>query len=200
MAKENARRRRRPLWGRHPLTLGALGLLGLSGYELWIRLEDFWAWTAGIRHLSEVRGTSFVEDLGIIFEAPEMRQLGYKMLFLTFSMLFALICVVRRNRARGAWALIALDLAVVGAGAWMGLYSLRPTDWAQVFKLVPLGLILFGCIGNISQFEVRRRRHEARMRQREQRRREAASDLEAMMRSDIASLAREREQKTEALR
>ena len=40
MAKENKRRRRRrPLAGRHILTLGALALLGLSGYELWIRVD-----------------------------------------------------------------------------------------------------------------------------------------------------------------
>ena len=46
--------RRPSLFGRHPLTLGALALLGLSGYELWIRVEDFWAWTSGIRHLSQI--------------------------------------------------------------------------------------------------------------------------------------------------
>ena len=39
------------------LCFGALGLLGVSGYELWIRLEDFWAWTKGVRHLSATRGT-----------------------------------------------------------------------------------------------------------------------------------------------
>ena len=42
MASKKKRRRRR-LSGRHMLTLGALSLLGVSGYELWIRLEDFWA-------------------------------------------------------------------------------------------------------------------------------------------------------------
>ena len=68
MEKTHNRRRRRPLHGRHLLTLGALALLGLSGYELWIRLEDFWAWSAGIQHLSQVRGTPFIQDLAIVFE------------------------------------------------------------------------------------------------------------------------------------
>lgn len=166
MAKENKRhRRRRPLAGRHILTLGALALLGLSGYELWIRVEDFLAWTSGIRHLSAVRGTPFVQDLSIVFEAQEMRELGYKMLFLVLSMLFALICIVRRSRARGAWALMVLDLAVVGAGAYLGLYSLRFTDWAQTLKLVPLGLILAGCVINIIHRQTLRKRHRKERRE-----------------------------------
>ena len=166
MAKENKRRRRRrPLAGRHILTLGALALLGLSGYELWIRVEDFLAWTSGIRHLSAVRGTPFVQDLSIVFEAQEMRELGYKMLFLVLSMLFALICVIRRKRAKGAWLLILLDLAVVGAGAYLGLYSLRFTDWAQTLKLVPLGLILAGCVINIIHRQTLRKRHRKERRE-----------------------------------
>lgn len=153
------RKHRRPLCGRHMITLGALALLGLSGYELWIRFEDFWAWTAGIRHLSEVRGTPFYEDLGIVFQAPEMRALGCKMAFLLVTLLFALICVIRRNRARGAWVLIVLDLAAVGAGVWLGVYGLNPSDWAQTLKLAPLALILAGCIANIiHRAAIRRRR------------------------------------------
>ena len=35
----------------------ALALLVMSAYELWVSLEDFWAWSAGIRHLSKVRGS-----------------------------------------------------------------------------------------------------------------------------------------------
>ena len=165
MQDKRKRRRRRPLMGRHPLTLGALALLGLSGYELWIRLEDFWAWTAGIRHLSQVRGTPFVQDLAIVFEAPEMRQLGFKMLFLLGAVIFAIICLFRRNRAKGAWALMVLDLAVVGAGAYLGLYSLRFTDWAQTLKLVPLGLILAGCVINLIHRQNLRRRHRKERRE-----------------------------------
>ena len=68
MEQKRRKRRYRPLMGRHPLTVGAVSLLAVSGYELWIRLEDFWAWTSGIRHLSKVRRTPFLEDLAIIFE------------------------------------------------------------------------------------------------------------------------------------
>ena len=102
MGKER-HHRRRPLAGRHLLTFGALGLLGVSGYELWIRLEDFWAWTQGIRHLSAVQGTSFISNMGIILEAPEMRALGFKMLFLCAAILINLgiavlvVWVVKQN-------------------------------------------------------------------------------------------------------
>lgn len=161
MDNKRKRSRRKPLMGRHPLTLGAAALLGLSGYELWIRLEDFWAWTAGIRHLSQVRGTPFVQDLAIVFEAPEMRQLGFKMLFLLGSIIFAIICLFRRSRARGAWVLLALDFALAFGGAQLGLYSLRPSDWAQVLKLVPLALIAAGCVINMVHRQALRRRRRA---------------------------------------
>ncbi len=162
MAKDNKQHRRRRLVGRHLLTFGALGLLGVSGYELWIRLEDFWAWTKGVRHLSATRGTPFLEDMKIIFEEPEMRQLGYKLLFLVITILFALICIIRRNRAKGAWVLMVLDVAVIGAGAWLGIYGFHPSDWAQMLKLIPLGMILAGCIMNYIHRSVIRKRIEAR--------------------------------------
>ena len=157
--KQKKRRRRPRLSGRHMLTLGALSLFGVSGYELWIRLEDFWAWTKGIRHLSAVQGTSFVRNMGIIFETPEMRELGYKLLFLCFTILFGLICLIRRNRARGAWLLILLDVAV-GVGGWLlGVYGFHPAQWAQTLKLIPLVLILAGCITNIAHRSILRKKH-----------------------------------------
>lgn len=169
MESTRERRRRRPLYGRHPLTLGALALLGLSGYELWIRLEDFWAWTSGIRHLSQVRGTPFIQDLAIVFEAPEMRQLGFKMLFLLGSVIFAIICLFRRNRARGAWLLIVLAVALAVGGGLLGLYSFHPSDWAQVLKLVPLALITVGAAINIGHRHALRRRRAQRTQQQTQR-------------------------------
>ena len=162
MRNERNKRRRRPLAGRHLVTLGAVALLALSGYELWIRLEDFWAWTAGVRHLSAVRGTPFIQDLGIVFEAPEMRALGYKLIFLCFCLLFALICVIRRSRARGGWLIMLLDAAVAGAGVYLGIYGIRPSDWATTLKLVPLLLIFVGCVVNYAHRAVRRRRRRAR--------------------------------------
>ena len=153
---EQKRAKRRLLRGRHPLTVGALALLGLSGYELWIRLEDFWAWTSGIRHLSQVRGTPFLEDLGIIFEAPEMRQLGLKLAFLLAAVVYAVICVICRNRG-GAWVLLALDIALAAGGGMLGLYSFHPASWAQVLKLIPLALIAAGCVINIAHHAALRR-------------------------------------------
>ena len=152
------KKKRRPLSGRHLITLGALSLFGVSGYELWIRLEDFWAWTKGIRHLSAVQGTSFIGNMSIIFETPEMRALGYKLLFLCLTILFGLVCLIRRNRAKGAWLLILLDAAAIAAGAYLGVYGFHPADWAQTLKLIPLGLILVGCFVNLIQRSVRKRR------------------------------------------
>ena len=167
-----SRRRRRRLKGRHMLTLGALSLWALSGYELWIRLEDFWAWTAGVRHLSERRGTPFLEDLWIMFEAPEMRALGYKLLFLVATLIFGLICIIRRNRARGAWVLMVLNVAVAGLGLWLGLYSLHPSNWAQLLKLAPLALIMAGCVANYIHRAILKKRHRERQREDADRRRE----------------------------
>lgn len=161
------KRRRRPLTGRHGLTVGALALLGLSGYELWIRFEDFWAWTSGIRHLSSVRHTPFLEDLAIVFEAPEMRQLAWKMAFLVVCCGFALICLLRRNRARGAWVLFALALGLAGAGLWLGIYGI--SGLSQWIKLVPLGLIAAGCATNRVQRRVRRNRRERKEAENEKR-------------------------------
>ncbi len=165
MDERSKRRRRRPLHGRHLLTVGALALLGLSGYELWIRLEDFWAWTSGIRHLSQVRGTPFIQDLAIVFEAPEMRQLGFKLLFLLGAVIFAIICLFRRNRAKGAWLLLILDAALAVGGALLGLYSPKPQDWAQVLKLLPILLIAAGCVVNMVHRQTLRRRRALRRQQ-----------------------------------
>ena len=176
MGKER-HHRRRPLAGRHLLTFGALGLLGVSGYELWIRLEDFWAWTKGVRHLSATRGTPFLEDMKIIFEEPEMRQLGFKLLFLAITILFAFICVIRRNRARGGWLLMALDAAVIGAGAWMGIYGFHPSDWAQTLKLVPLVLIPVGCVMNYAHRAILRKRIREREEQRKKKRKAEGSTV-----------------------
>ena len=153
---ERKLRQRPPLYGRHPLTLGALALLGLSGYELWIRLEDFWAWTSGIRHLGQVRGTPFLEDLAIIFEAPEMRQLGLKLAFLLLAVVFGVVCLICRNRG-GAWVLLILDVALAVGGGLLGLYSFHPASWAQMLKLVPLALIAVGCVINIGHRAAMRR-------------------------------------------
>ena len=79
------------------------------------------------------------------------------------AVVFSVVCVVRRNRARGAWALLALDVALAVGGALLELYSLRPSDWAQTLKLVPLALIAVGCVINIGHgIALRRGRARAR--------------------------------------
>ncbi len=151
-------KRQRKLWGRHAVTLGALALLGLSGYELWIRLEDFRAWMKGIKHLSEELGEPFLKIIRIIFEEPDMRKLGLKLLFLVFACLFSLICLLRRDRARGAWVILAADVCLVACGVLLGLFTLRIMDWSQTWKLLPLLLIAFGCLANLADRWRRRRR------------------------------------------
>ncbi|MBQ9031263.1 MAG: hypothetical protein IJ106_07400 [Parasporobacterium sp.] len=140
---------RKNLIGRHPLTIGALILLGLSVYEFWIRLEDFQAWFLGVRHLSEVRGTPFLEDLAIVFEVPVMRALGYKMLYLFLVVIFAIICLIRRNRRRGMWVILLLTLAAAGCGVLLEFYAF--SSWVQAIKLIPLALVAIGSISNLAQ-------------------------------------------------
>ena len=159
-AQTKDRRRRRPGAGRHWVSVGAIALLGLSGYELWVRLEDFWAWTSGVRHLSQVRKTPFLEDLAIVFETPEMRELGFKLVFLALSILFAVICLARRKHAR--WGVLIMAGALLGCGAALGLYSLRPSSWLQGLKLAPLALIIAGCVVNIAHRAIRRARRGKR--------------------------------------
>lgn len=137
---------RRRLFGRHPLTIGALILLGLSVYEFWVRFEDFRAWFLGVKHLSEVRGTSFIEDLFIIFEVPEMQQMGFKMLYLLAVVIFAVICLICRNRAKFMWTIFLLAIAAGVTGIMLEFYSL--TSWLQAIKLIPLALIAYGSISN----------------------------------------------------
>ena len=137
---------RRKLFGRHPLTIGAILVLGLSVYELWVRFEDFRAWFLGVKHLSEVRHTSFIEDLFIIFEVPEMRQMGWKMLYLLAVSIFAVICLLCRNRSRFMWMIFLLSLLFGAAGVFVEIYALN--SWLQILKLIPLALIAFGSISN----------------------------------------------------
>lgn len=148
----------RRLYGRHPLTIGAVILLGLSIYEFWIRFDDFQAWFLGVRHLSEVRGTPFLEDLAIIFEVPEMRLLGFKMMYLAAVIIFAVVCLVRRNRYRMMWLLLILDIAAAAAGVYLEFYAV--SSWVQLLKLIPLGLIAAGSISNMAQW--RKHRHASR--------------------------------------
>jgi peptidoglycan/LPS O-acetylase OafA/YrhL len=54
-------------------------------------------------------------------------------------------------------------LLLAAGGALLGLYTLRPSDWAQVLKLVPLALIAAGCIVNmIHRRTLRQRRAQRR--------------------------------------
>ena len=157
MEKKRKKRQLHPLYGQRFLMIGGLALQNLSGYELWIRLEDFWAWSKGVRHLSAVRGTSFIEDMQIIFETPEMRQLGFKCLFLLACFVFALVCLLRRNHAEDAVGLLILDAALAAGGAALGLYSFHPSDWAQGIKLVPMAIIAVSCVVNIVWLFARRK-------------------------------------------
>ena len=137
---------RRKLFGRHPLTIGSLILLGLSIYETWIRFEDFWAWSLGVKHLSEVRGTSFIEDMLIIFEVPEMRQLAFKMLYLLATGIFAVVCLIFRNSSRFMWIVFVLSLLAAAVGILLEIYSF--STWFEAIKLIPLALIAVGSISN----------------------------------------------------
>ena len=154
------RNQHRDLNGRYLVTAGALALVALCGYELWVRLEDLKAWTSGVMHLSQVQGTSFIENMRVIFEVPEMKAMGCKLLFLLGALIFALLCLIRRARARGAWALMVLDAAVAFGGWALGLYALELTNLLQLLKLLPLITIFAGFVVNyVHRSQLRKRKH-----------------------------------------
>ena len=122
----------------------------------------------------------------IIFETPSMRDLGYKMLFLCAAILFSLICLSRRNRAKGAWFLMVLDVAVGIGGSLLGVFGFHPSNWAQTLKLIPLVLILAGCMTNYIHRAILKRKYRARKRRRRERREQERREIPEQENREIA--------------
>lgn len=141
--------------GRGIIQLGALLLMALCGYELYIRLDDFRRWTEGIRFLSEARGEDFFENMGIILQAESMAELRNILIFLVCCVLFSLFCVIFCNKPKAAYALIPADIGIILLGALLkGVMVFGFGFLAQWLKLIPLLLVLAGCVINLIEGKI----------------------------------------------
>ncbi|MBO2517288.1 MAG: hypothetical protein CW338_08475 [Clostridiales bacterium] len=147
--------------GRGLLQLGALTLLGLSGYELYIRLDDFSRWTAGIRALSAARQQSFIENMWLAFQAPEMKGLGNILIFLACSVILSLLCLLLCNRPKAGYFLIPAAAGLFCIGTLLpGVMVFGFGALLQWIKLIPLGLIVLGCAINMIEGRIGKRYFE----------------------------------------
>lgn len=142
--------------GRYFMLLGAVALAVWAGYEFMVRAEMLVWFLRGMLR-------SVVEEHRNFFN--EMRYYDPKMFWLTGFLLacfiFALLAICLRNRPNAGYFLIILDLALICAGGpGLHLFDLRSSSPMQWLKLVPLLLIIAGCILNLAVYRVRRgRRH-----------------------------------------
>ena len=167
--KEKRRGPKRPRFmrvkydGRGMLLSGALLLLALSGYELYVRLDDFSRMVDGVRYLSAVKNESFVENLLITLEAPGMVSLRNILIFLSACVILSLVCLLCSNRPRAGVPVMLLDAAVFLSGLLLkGVAVFTFAGLLQWVKLFPLLLILIGAAVNLIEGKLAGRYAEER--------------------------------------
>ncbi len=109
--------------GRFILLVGGLGLIAWAGYELSIRMDDFSAWLSGVRHLSEVRGQPFLENLWIMMEDPKMSAMVQRMGFLALSVLIGLLCALFCNKRGMSIPFLLLSVGMLVWGLSQGILT-----------------------------------------------------------------------------
>ena len=156
--------RRRPLSGRHWILIGSICLMLWAGYELYVRFDDAYAWCSGIKHLAETLNQSFLDCMRIVMETEQMRELGMKLFFLLGTELFGVAGLCLRHRGAASAVLLVLDGALVYFGARLGVLGFETKNLVQMLKLIPMALIVAGCIINLIQGAIRaaRRRNKKR--------------------------------------
>jgi len=122
-------------------------MIAWAGYELAIRLDDFNAWLSGLRHLSEVRGQSFWENMRIMMEDPAMAAMVWRMVYLALCVLVGLLCLLFRNRK--GWGVFLIPCSA-GLAAWGWLQGLLGSGWLGLAALAPFALMLVGGFLNIT--------------------------------------------------
>ncbi len=130
--------------GRTLITLGAAVLLLLCAYELTIRWQDFDAWLSGIRTMSRAKNESFIANLRLIFTEPKMRSMLLVMLFLAVGTAEAILGLIPRKGVIRCAFLIALSAVMIYAGLAGNLLSF--SGWITGLRLIPIALILVGCV------------------------------------------------------
>ena len=155
----SGRRNRTPIvWrngkydGRRMLFCGALLLLALSGYELYIRMDDLIRFISSIRYMSEVKKESFINNITLVMQAPSMEGLKDILLFLMLCSLLSVICLICCNRPMASLLVIPLDAAVFLFGLiGRPLFIFTFSGLMQLIKLVPIVLIFAGSVINLTE-------------------------------------------------
>lgn len=146
--------------GRYLMLLGAVALAVWAGYEFVVRMETIWWALKGVWQLCVGEGIPFTRALGY-FDRSMFELTG----FLLGCTLFALLAICLRNRPRAGYFLILLDAALILVGGpVLNLFGLSILFWMQSLKLLPLLLVLAGCVVNLCQFYARRRRRARKRR------------------------------------
>ncbi|MDO5435819.1 MAG: hypothetical protein Q4G19_05570 [Clostridia bacterium] len=146
--------------GRNVLLAGAVLLLAMSGYELWTRFETISKMIGAFRQgyetlqLYERSGIPFIRYLYVsMLKTAEGTEIINIIIFLTVCTILAVLVFCFRNRPRAGYLLIALDTAVFCVGFFvLMVFSLSTGDLLQIAKLLPLVLVLLGCLVNLYQY------------------------------------------------
>ena len=145
--------------GRELIRLGALLLLILSAYELYIRLDDLRRVIAGIRYACAELGVSEMKFISLLFEAEEMKEYTGILVYLLLCCVLAVLGVILGNRPKAAaFVLLPLTAAVLAAGFFSaGTLTLDFSVFLQAIKLLPFLLILAGTAVNLLEERIAKR-------------------------------------------
>ena len=133
------------------MILAALLLIAWCGYELAVRADDWSAWTGGVRHLSRVRGESYLKNLFIMAQDPGMRAMMRHMLLLVLGVFTGVFSILFRNR-KGACVFILICCSSLAAGfALAGVWSFSALIPAYA-KMLPLLLLAAGTVYKLIRF------------------------------------------------
>lgn len=150
---------RRKYTGRGFLIPGALLLLIMTGYEAWVRWDTIQHFIRAMREFSEIKGESFIENMAILMQTRSMRELTWIMLFLLACILLSVITLCLRNRPLASIGIFLATGGLFFVGCFvLSMLSLASGSLLQVIKLIPIILILAGCVMNLSQYTAIRHR------------------------------------------
>ena len=136
--------------GRGLLITASLILLALSAYELYIRIDDLNTFFSAVKYMSDVKKESFIENVWILLQSPSMQELGTLLVMLVLHVILSMMCLIFSNRPASAFVIIPTDLAVLILTLMRdGKMSFHFADAAQILKIVPIIMILLGCVINV---------------------------------------------------
>ena len=149
--------------GRWWLIIGALLLLGMTAYEFSARLETIVRMIGGFRQaytdlqLFELSGVPFTRYLvQAMLRTPDGMAVINIMIFLVACIAFSIICVCLRNRPMACYGLLIGDAALLTVGLILHIFYIDLINVVVMLKLIPIFMIMAGCLINIIQFYYRR--------------------------------------------